>query len=81
MSVLGKVADGFDIVAIRAQHEGAVIVRVVDFTDAWRSIVRAAGGQRRRVKRAHLLAVSCRKGAFLLYLFFQNRYHKRQSGR
>ena len=55
-------ADGFDIVAVRVDDEGAVIVGVVVRADARRAVVLAAGSQRRRVEGVDLGAVSRGEG-------------------
>src|SRR5215210_1068138 len=49
--------DGLDVVAVRIQHEGPVVARVVELADAGRAVVGAAGGERRRVERVDRLAV------------------------
>jgi len=39
----GSVADRFDVVTVRIEHEGAVVVGVVMGADAWRAVIAAAG--------------------------------------
>src|ERR1700733_13338915 len=56
-SILGTVADGFGIVAVRVQHEGAVVVRMVDRAQSGWTIVGAAGAQRGGVKLPHLRTI------------------------
>src|ERR1700753_1343003 len=46
-----QVADSLDIMATQVKHKGAVIVRMEVGADAGRSVILAAGGQRRLVER------------------------------
>src|SRR3954470_16818656 len=50
-----RMADGFDIVPVGVEHEGAVVVRVVMRARPGWTVVAAAGGQRRAVELVHLL--------------------------
>ena len=52
----GLWADGFDVVAVGIEHEGAVIVRVIHLAEARAAIVLAAGGDRRLVEGVDLRA-------------------------
>ena len=52
--ILGVMADGLDVVAVRVVHEGAIVSRVVMGPDARGAIADAAGGERGRVERADL---------------------------
>jgi hypothetical protein len=47
------VADGLDVVAVRVEHVGAVVVRVVDLAHAGAAVVRPARRQRGGVERVH----------------------------
>src|ERR1700687_1266915 len=51
---LRGMANGLHIVAVRIQDEGAVVVGVIDFANAWRTIVLAASRNGRLVEGAHL---------------------------
>lgn len=44
-------ADRLDIVAVWVEHEGGVVVRVVDRSQPWPAVVLAAGRDRRDVER------------------------------
>jgi hypothetical protein len=44
------VADGLDVVAVRIEHEGAVVTRVIDGPRSGLAVVAPAGGERGRVK-------------------------------
>ena len=44
-------ADGLDVVTVRVEHEGAVVVRVVVRPQPRRAIVLAAGRERRVIER------------------------------
>src|SRR6266852_1379682 len=46
----GRVAYGFDVVAVGIEHEGAVIIRVVMGADAGRPVIASARGHRRLVE-------------------------------
>src|SRR5580658_6964569 len=46
----GHVADGFDVVAVGIEYEGAIVVLVVVRTQSGCSIVATAGLQRRAIK-------------------------------
>jgi hypothetical protein len=56
------VADGLDVVAVRIEHEGAVIVRVIMRPQAGSAMVRAAGGERGFVEFVDRGAVGRREG-------------------
>src|SRR5258706_14296864 len=51
------VANGFDIVSVRIDDEGAVVVWMVNVPDPRCTVVFAAGRKRRFVEFSHLLAV------------------------
>jgi hypothetical protein len=51
---LGLVADGFDVVAVGVEHIGAVVVGVVDRSDAGRTVVSPAGLDRCRMEGIYL---------------------------
>src|SRR3984957_8672617 len=53
----GLVTDGLYIVAIRTDHKGAEIIRVVDLADSGWSVVLASGSQSRRVEGHDLIAI------------------------
>jgi hypothetical protein len=54
---LRRVANRLDIVPIRANHEGSIVVRVVNLPDARRTIVFATGSNGRLVERPDLLPI------------------------
>jgi hypothetical protein len=49
-------ADRFDVVAIRTNDKGAVVIRMVDRADSGRTVVFTARIQSCLIKRPHLLA-------------------------
>src|SRR4051812_19703817 len=49
-----RVTDRFDVVAVRIQHEGAVVGRGILSANARRAIFLAAGGESRGVEGVHL---------------------------
>src|ERR1700674_4042795 len=53
----GLVADGLYIVAIRTDHKGAEIIRVIDIADSGWPVIPASGSQSRRVEGHDLLAI------------------------
>src|SRR5271168_5075846 len=50
-------ADGLDVVAVRVEDEGTVIVRMILRAQARRAIIASAGSERGGVERAHLRLV------------------------
>ena len=44
-------ANGLDVVTVGVPHERAVIMRMVVRANTWGTVVDAAGGERRRMKR------------------------------
>src|ERR1051326_2157002 len=56
VALLGDMADGFDVVAVGGDHEGAVIARMVMRTLARFAVVLGAGCDRGGVKCVDLLA-------------------------
>ena len=59
---LGLVANRLDVVPVRSDDEGCVVVCMVVRTQAWRAIVFTASLHRRAVKSLDLLAGFRRKG-------------------
>jgi len=53
----GRVTDRLDAMAVGIEHEGAVIVGVILRPEPRRAVVAPAGGERRRMERAHRRAV------------------------
>jgi hypothetical protein len=51
------VANGFDVVSVWIQYEGAVIIRVVVRARAWSTVVFASGGNGCAIKLVDLLAI------------------------
>ena len=49
-------ADGLDVVAVRVEDEGAVVVRVVDLADTRSAVVGPAGGERGGVEGVNQVA-------------------------
>ena len=49
-------ADRFDVVAVRVEHEGGVVIRVVPRAQARRAVVAATGGEGGGVEGVHLRA-------------------------
>ena len=47
-------ADGLDVVAVRVEHEGSVIIGVIMGTKAGRPVVLAASGNRGGIERIDL---------------------------
>src|ERR1051325_1541375 len=55
-------ANGFHVVAVRIEDEGAVVVRMIDGADAGRSVILPTRRHGCFVKRPHLLTVGGQKG-------------------
>src|ERR1700748_1823831 len=60
-SLLGTVADRFDIVAIGVDHKGTVIVGVVMRAQPRRAVVLSTGGKCSAIKGIHGCAARCKK--------------------
>jgi hypothetical protein len=56
------VADCLDIVAVRIEDEGSIVIRMVIWAYSRLSIVPAAGGDRFIMKSVHGGPILCRKG-------------------
>ena len=57
-----QVRDGLDIVAIRIEHEGSVIIGVIVRPQPRRAVVTGTGGYSSVIKRHNLFAIFGRKG-------------------